>query len=109
MTRRILPQRRFAETFAVTFGPNRFMLSIGFYETDGSPAEIFITGTKAGSDLEALARDGAVLLSLALQYGVSAQTIAHAITHDSNNGPASIIGMMADQLAAGDKRNNGDG
>lgn len=99
MTRRVLPQRRAAETFTVTFGAHRFAVSVGYYDGTG-PAEIFVTGTKAGSDMEAVSRDGAVLLSLALQHGVPVQTIAHAVTRDERNGPASIIGALADQLAA---------
>lgn len=99
MTRRILPQRRSAETFDVVHGPYRFIVSIGYFDDGAEPAEIFVTGTKAGSDMEALARDGAVLLSLALQHGVPVQTIVHSITRDGLGAPSSVIGALADQLA----------
>ena len=48
---------------------------------------------------EAIARDGAVLLSLALQYGVPLETIKHAITRDGQGQPQSIIGAVVDRLS----------
>ena len=59
---------------------------------------MFISGTKAGSDVEATARDGAVLLSIALQHGVPLLTIHGAITRGRNNEPATILGAVIDRL-----------
>ncbi len=50
---------------------------------DGSLGEVFINGGKSGEVVEAIARDGAVLLSLALQYGADLSNIRSAITRDS--------------------------
>jgi hypothetical protein len=100
--RRPLPMRRPSETFEIPFGGlNRsHTITFGYYD-DGSIGEAFITGGKSGEMVEAIARDGAVLLSLSLQYGVPLDTIKRAITRDSQGAPSSIIGAVIDRLAQG--------
>jgi hypothetical protein len=97
--RRILPQRRPVETFEIGHGNARdvFIVSVGHFG-DATPAEVFVSGTKAGSGVEAVARDGAVLLSIALQYGVPLDTIKHSITREQDGAPSSIIGAIVDRL-----------
>ena len=97
MSRVLLPQRRFCRTFPLRHTNQDFIVSIGFYE-EGKPAEVFVTGTKAGSDVEAVSRDGAILLSLALQHGVPINTIRHAITRGSDDKPSSIVGAIVDRV-----------
>jgi hypothetical protein len=98
--RRTLDQRRACETFSIDWAgfsmPHK--VTIGFYN-DGRIGEVFINGGKSGEAVEAIARDGAVLLSLALQYGVPMQDIAHAITRDSRDQPQTIVGAIVDMLA----------
>jgi hypothetical protein len=98
--RRILPQRRRAETFEMAFGGlNRcHTVTLGFYD-DGALGEVFINGGKSGEQVEAIARDGAVILSLALQYGANLSNIKSAITRDGQGAPASIIGAVVDRLS----------
>ena len=67
--RRVLPQRRAAETFDLRFWNQPFTVTVGFY-ADGTPGEVFIDGGKTGQDIQSTARDAAVVLSLALQHGV---------------------------------------
>jgi hypothetical protein len=102
-TRRTLPQRRYSETFDLPFGDHRtvFKVSIGFWPDRREPAEVFITGAKAGSEFEAVARDGAVLLSIALQYGVPLTAVHSAVTRNQDGSPATIIGAVIDRLASG--------
>ncbi|MBR0879657.1 hypothetical protein ACVMGC_001059 [Bradyrhizobium barranii subsp. barranii] len=97
--RRTLPQRRRAETFEVAFGglSRTHTVTLGYYD-DGTIGEVFINGGKSGEVVEAIARDGAVILSMALQSGVALDTIKHAITRDSQGEPSSIIGAVVDQL-----------
>jgi hypothetical protein len=97
--RSMLPQRRAAETFAIRHGGQNtpFYITVGYY-SDGRIGEVFIAGGKSGSAFEAIARDGAVLLSIALQFGVPLETIRHAITREQNGGPRSIIGAVVDRL-----------
>lgn len=100
MTRNALPLRRRAETFEIDYGglARSHTISVGFYE-DGKLGEVFINGGKSGEVVEAIARDGAVLLSMALQSGVPIETIKHAITRNSQDEPASIIGAVVDRLS----------
>lgn len=99
--RDLLPQRRRCETFEITHGGQRtvFKITLGYY-ANGKIGEVFISGAKAGSNVEAVARDGAVLLSIALQYGVPIETIKHAITRESDGSPSTIVGAVVDQIGA---------
>src|SRR5262245_3607073 len=98
--RRALPQRRYCETFELRHGNQNTMFHVthGYY-ADGTIGEIFISGAKAGSEVEAVARDGAVLLSIALQYGVPLEVIRHAITREANGKPSTIVGAVVDRIA----------
>jgi hypothetical protein len=97
--RRVLRQRRACVTFNLAFGGlNRdHTITVGFFD-DGTIGEVFINGGKSGEAVEAIARDGAVLLSLALQYGADLQNIKSAITRDGQGNPQSIIGVVVDRL-----------
>src|ERR1700740_2417366 len=101
--RRNLPQRRACETFDLDFGglSRAHTVTIGFYE-DGSIGEVFINGGKSGEVVEGIARDSAVLLSLALQYGVDLASMKSAITRDAQGDAQSIIGVVVDRLCGND-------
>jgi ribonucleoside-diphosphate reductase alpha chain len=75
-----------------------FTVTVGLY-ADGTPGEVFIDGCKTGTDLESIARDAGVLLSLALQHGVPPKTIRHAITRGASEEPASILGAVVDAIS----------
>ena len=99
MIRRILPQRRAAETFDLRFWNQPFTVTVGFFD-DGTPGEVFVDSRKTGGDVDAIARDAAVLLSLGLQHGTPIETIRHAVTRNGASGaPASIIGAVVDAVA----------
>ncbi len=55
--------------------------------------EIFISCAKTGTQVEALARDGAILASIALQYGAPLEIIQQALTKDDRDYPATIVGV----------------
>lgn len=99
-TRATLPQRRYGESFELRHGNYRapFHVTIGYYG-DGKIGEVFISGGKSGSETDAVTRDGAVLLSIALQYGVPLETIKGAITREVNGAPSTVIGAVVDRLA----------
>jgi hypothetical protein len=99
MTRRVLPQRRRCQTFDLAFGgiAGGYTVTVGFYD-NGDIGEVFINGGKSGQQLEAMARDGAVMLSLAIQYGIDLANIKSAITRDDLGAPYSIIGAVVDRL-----------
>jgi ribonucleoside-diphosphate reductase alpha chain len=98
--RTVLPQRRMCTTFDMTFGNQNtvYQISLGRYE-NGKIGEVFISGAKAGSDNEAIARDGAILLSFLLQYGIPLDAVAPALTRNADGSAGSIIGKVVDQLA----------
>ena len=102
MTRRILPQRRSCETFEIDYGglAKSHTITLGFYD-DGTLGEVFINGGKSGEVVEGIARDSAVLLSLALQYGSELSNIGSAITRDEQGAPSSIVGAVIDRLSEG--------
>ena len=97
--REILPPRRRSENFAVVHGNHRtnFHVTLGYYP-DGRIGEVFVSGAKAGSEVEAVARDGAVLLSLALQHGILIATMRAAVTRDADGTASTIIGKVIDNL-----------
>jgi hypothetical protein len=101
--RRVLPQRRVCESFDLDFGglARAHTVTLGRYE-DGAVGEVFINGGKSGEQIEAIARDAAVILSLALQYGANLANIQSAITRDAQGEAQSIIGVVVDRLCRGE-------
>jgi hypothetical protein len=93
-----LPNRRLCESFEFRHAGHPFTLCTGFY-ADGRIAEIFLSSHKPGSPIEAIARDAAVTVSIALQFGVPIETIRAALTRDHDGGPATAIGAALDALA----------
>ncbi len=100
MTRHVLPIRRRSETTEFSHAGLSFKLSVGFRPSSGEIAEIFLSSSKVGSPIEALARDAAILVSIALQHGAELAKIRHALTRDHDGGPATLIGAALDILDA---------
>ena len=98
LSRRTLPPRRECETFEVTFWKLPWLVSVGFYEDRVTPGEVFVTGAKSGTDVEATAHDAAILLSLAMQHGVPLKTIDAALIKNSDGSPGSLIGAVVKKL-----------
>lgn len=99
MTTRVhLPQRRANETFNLRHWNQEWTVTVGFYP-DNKPGEVFVSGAKSGVDLEASARDQAVLLSLCLQYRVPLEVIKHALTRNQDESPSTMIGAVVDKMS----------
>jgi hypothetical protein len=85
----------------------QFTVTIGFY-ADGRLGEVFVDVGRIGQDIESIARDAGVVLSIALQHGTPIETLRHAITRDSSNAPTSMLGAILDCIStkafAGDSR-----
>lgn len=105
--REVLPHRREGETFEIAHGGQNsvFVITTGRYpaEQNHRVGEVFISGSKSGTAFEAVARDGAILLSLALQHGVDLATIKHAITREADGSASTIVGAVVDKLAEMEK------
>ncbi len=100
MPREHLPDRRQAETLDMWHGGRRYHLTVGEYP-DGQPGEVFIHGAKPGSDTDLLCDDIGVVISRLLQHGDSPAALAAGLGKLGNGqGPASLVGAIADVLAA---------
>src|SRR4051812_38420431 len=108
--RRRLPNRREAITESIEFRASdgrivRYEATVGFDEL-GRPKEVFLFGSKDGTDMAGVLADTAVVLSVALQHGVSAQAMAASIGRvapaDGAIGtgmPGSVVGGALDLVA----------
>jgi len=97
-TRELMPSRRSTFTFTLRRDQIDYVASFGCF-ADGRVAEVFVTSRKIGSDVEAVCRDAAILLSLALQHGCPFEVIRHALTRNQDNSPQSLIGEVVDRVA----------
>jgi hypothetical protein len=99
-TRERLPHRREHTVINFTTADGfRYIAGIGYFD-DGRLAEIFLNAEKVGTAIETAARDSAVVASLALQHGVPADTIRHALTRNSNGAASGPLGKLLDLLAS---------
>ena len=112
--RRRLPNRRPSLTQALTVGNLRFHASIGFDPADGQPREVFLAGAKDGTEMAAILDDASVVISMALQHGITAAALAKSVarvpaapltpadlatpTGPTRTEPASVIGAVLDLL-----------
>src|SRR6266540_1971208 len=96
MTRRRLENRRLAETFDLEVGGLRYTATVGRFD-NGELAEIFLSSGKAGSDSDTAARDSAVVASIALQHGVPADVIRHALMRNRDGSACGPLGAALDR------------
>jgi hypothetical protein len=98
MDRNRLPNRRPHELQEFDFRGQHYTLGVG-RDSSGEPVEIFIDASKEANQLGADARDAAVALSIALQYGVPAQAIREAVTRLHDGSAAGIVGAALDLIS----------
>lgn len=77
--RQLLPLRRGNEIFVFQHNGRDFTATVSKF-SDGRMAELFLDFAKPNSELAEFAADGAVLVSLLLQHGVSVAAIKHSIS-----------------------------
>lgn len=93
-----LPSRRYSENFDLTCNGIHYKVTVGCAE-DGSIGEVFMGMLKAaGTPADTNARDIAVLISLALQHGVSLQRMFDATTKRANGEPEELAGVVLRML-----------
>jgi hypothetical protein len=93
-----LPNRRLCQTSEIEFSGLRYKISAGFFR-DGSLAEVFISNHKRGNASDVAARDAGILLSLCLQHGCSLETIARAVSRNSDGSASGVVAAVLDALA----------
>lgn len=76
------------------------------YDLAGVPREVFASGPKEGSDVLHVLSDACVVISIALQHGITAAGLARSMgTVPDWSGkpvPASVIGVLVDLLVNAD-------
>ena len=98
MSRTVLPNRRRNVSFDLRFGEIDYTISTGRYD-DGRIGEVFISGHKAaGSSVANLARDAAVIMSMAIQHDVSIEMLSAAVTRSPDGSPAGLAGAVLDAI-----------
>jgi hypothetical protein len=95
--RQRLPNRRRCESLEFRHAGLDFTLAAERYP-DGRIAEIFLSSHKPGSPIEAIARDAAVTVLIALQFGALIETIRAALTKDRDGSAATLLGTALDIL-----------
>jgi len=103
--------RRGLETMAIEHGSQRYKIGLGREllpdRTLGPIVEVFINAQKVNSSLDVLASDGAILMSLLLQYGCPVDVIRHAMKRNPDGSSASPLGVAASFLVDDPTPNRG--
>ncbi len=79
--RRRLPDERASLTHKFSVGDHEGYITVGLYEDNKTPGEIFIRMSKEGSTISGLMDNFATAISLALQYGVPLKTLVDKFQH----------------------------
>jgi hypothetical protein len=97
--RQLLPNRRETLTYRFEHGGTRYFGAMSPF-TDGGPAELFLDAGKPGASLQAMARDAAVITSIALQHGVPLEVMRMAVTRLDDGSAAGPLGQLLDLVEA---------
>lgn len=87
VARNRLPERRLTFTDTIEAYNREFTVSAGIDPESGKVREVFLGGEKTGSTLEHIFQDAAVIVSVALQFGITAEAMARSIARE----PAEIV------------------
>lgn len=74
-----------------------YTAGLGYFD-NGLVAEIFLDAAKAGSQLDASARDAAIAVSLALQYQCPIDVLYHSMTRNPDGSAAGPLGHVLDLI-----------
>lgn len=98
--RRTLPTRRRHTTLKIVSRVrNAHSVYIGYWRFDDGPlGEVFISGGKSGSHMDALQREIATMISIALQYGIPLKELADNVQREPDGKPETVIGEVLDAL-----------
>ena len=69
----------------------------------GRISEVFINGARTGSAIADIAYSTGTTISIALQYGVGLEELAHSVCRLPDGSPADLIGAVLDHLIEEDK------
>jgi hypothetical protein len=104
ITRRCcLPSRRVSETFEIKAYGMPYAVTVSRFEK-GMIGKIFLNNHKPGSAADMVARDGAVIASLALQHGVPIDVLRNALLRDSHGAASGPLGCALDLMDSMDAK-----
>jgi hypothetical protein len=95
--RQRLSNRRETDTFRFDHEGQRYFGSVSRFD-DGRAAEVLLDAGKPGSSIQAIARDGGVFASLALQYGCPLEVLRKAITRLDDGSAVGPLGKLLDLI-----------
>jgi len=113
LLREELPHRRLGENVSFSHGGLHFNATLGRKSAQAPVTEVFLNiapdrGGKYGSDSDLAARDAAVAVSLALQFGVPMGILQRAMGRELDGTPASPIGKLLDIIMEGEDDRAGE-
>jgi hypothetical protein len=88
---------RLSETFDFECAGLRYTYTFGRFR-DGRIAEIFLSNHKSNSAADTPARDAAIMVSIALQFGANVETIRRALCRDNHGRASGPLGTALDEL-----------
>src|SRR4051812_7250736 len=98
--RRRLAQRRQHHLVDFEHAGHHYTAGLGFFDS-GELAEVFLNVPgRSGSAIETVARDAAILASICLQYGASAEVIRRALTRNNDGSAGGPVGAVLDLIAS---------
>jgi hypothetical protein len=92
-----LPNRRASESFTFELNGLRFTATVSRFP-NGRIGELFLNNHKFGNQSDTNARDAAILLSFALQYGADIEAIRRALCRDSQGRALGPIAEALDRI-----------
>jgi hypothetical protein len=98
--RQRLANRRASTTFNFECGRHSYTATVSYFPGTNQLAEIFLGNGRAGSDVDAAAKDSAVVASLALQHSVPVEVIRKALLRDPRGVASSPLGVALDIIAS---------
>jgi hypothetical protein len=105
MTRHRPANRRAHETIAIEHEGQRYKIGLGREDvTEGvcKIVEVFLNAQKVNSPIDVLVSDGAILMSMLIQYGCPPADIFHAMKRNPDGSAASPLGRAAAYLVEGE-------
>ena len=99
VTRQRLPIVACAKASHLSLAGLRFTASVGRFP-DGRIGELFLNNHKSGNQSDTNARDAAIILSFAIQYGADINEIRKALCRDNAGHALGPVGEALDRLEA---------
>jgi len=101
--RQRLPNRRASVSFDIEVAGLRYNVTASRF-SNNRLSEIFVSNHKAGNASDIAARDAGILVSLCLQHGCVAETIARALSRNNDGSASGVISTVLDKLIVGDEQ-----